>query len=94
MGGGRTESPASRCSVVFGAVIAVGLVPVGPALAQTSQQIAWCSGKDNPSPDQKVAACTAVVATGRFSGRSLALVYNNRANGHLRKNERDHALAD
>ena len=94
MGGGSIGSLASRRSIAFGALIAVGLVPVAPALAQTSQQIAWCSGRDNPSPEQKIAACTAVIVSGRYSGRNLALVYNNRANGHLRRNERDHALAD
>ncbi len=69
MGGGRTESPASRCSIVLGALIAVGVVPIAPVLAQTSQQVAWCSGKNNPSPEQKIAACTAVIVAGRYSGR-------------------------
>ena len=94
MGGGRAESLASRCWIVLGALIAVGVVPIAPGLAQTSQQVAWCSGKNNPNPEQKISACTAVTAGGRYSGRSLALARNNRANGHLKKNERDHALAD
>jgi tetratricopeptide (TPR) repeat protein len=71
----------------------IGVVPIVPVLAQTSQQVAWCSGKNNPNPEQNIAACTAVIVAGRYSGRSLALVYNNRANGHLKKDDRDHALA-
>jgi hypothetical protein len=77
------------------AVIAIGIVAAGPAGAQTPQQLAWCSGgKDSPGPDQKIAACTAVIQSGRYSGKSLALAFNNRANGYLKKEDQDRAIAD
>ena len=70
-------------------LIAIGIVAAGPAGAQTPQQLNWCSGgKDSPSPEQKIAACTAVIQSGRYSGKSLALVFNNRANGYLKKGDR------
>jgi tetratricopeptide (TPR) repeat protein len=78
--------------------IAVGLVAVGwmavvPAGAQTPQQISGCSGgKDGP--EQKIAACTAVIQSGLYAGKSLALVFNNRANGYLKKGDDDRAVAD
>jgi tetratricopeptide (TPR) repeat protein len=89
---------ASGRRVGFTALIAVGLITVGsiaavPAGAQTSQQISGCSGgKDGP--EQKIAACTAVIQSGRYSGKSLALVFNNRANGYLKKGDDDRAVAD
>jgi hypothetical protein len=55
----------------FGALIAIGVVPAMPAAAQTSQQLNWCSnGKHSPNPDQKIAACTAVIQSGRYSGKN------------------------
>ena len=63
--------------VGFCGVIAIGIVAAVPAGAQTSQQVNWCSGgKDSPSADQKIAACTAVIQSGRYSGKGLALVFN------------------
>src|SRR5258706_6680480 len=85
---------ASGRLVGYAVLIAVGIVAAGPAGAQTSRELNWCSGKESPSPDQKIAACTAVIQAGRYTGKNLALVYNNRANGHLKKDEHDRAIAD
>src|SRR5450755_915794 len=86
---------ASGRLAVFGALIAVGVVPAMPTAAQTSQQLNWCSnGKHSPNPDQKIAACTAVIQSGRYSGKNLAIVFNNRANGYLKKGDDDRAIAD
>ena len=89
---------ASGRRVGFTAFIAVELIALGwiaavPAGAQTSQQISACSGgKDGP--EQKIAACTAVIQSGRYSGKNLALVFNNRANGYLKKGDDERAIAD
>ena len=89
------EASGSGRLVGFCAFLAIGIVAAVPAGAQTSQQLNWCSGgRDSPSADQKIAACTAVIQSGHYSGKSLALVFNNRANGYLRKEDFDRAMAD
>ena len=79
---------------VFGAFIGVGLLP-GPASALTQQQIDWCKNKDNAySPDLQISGCTAVIESGKWSGKDLAWAYNGRGVAYNDKYDPDHALQD
>ncbi len=54
------------------ALIAVVLTHGLPARAQTAQQLNWCDGKDGATPDQQIGGCTAVIQSGKFTGKNLA----------------------
>ncbi len=69
-------------------------LPDWPAAAQTQQQIDQCMNTDSSSsPELQIAACTAVIQSGR-SGKDLALAYNNRAIDYRRNGDYDRAIAD
>ncbi|HSZ74680.1 MAG TPA: tetratricopeptide repeat protein, partial [Rhizomicrobium sp.] len=46
------------------------------------------------SIDDRLAACTAVIESGKYRGEDLGPIYLNRAVFHVKKNEDDAALAD
>jgi tetratricopeptide (TPR) repeat protein len=69
------------------------------AFAQTQEQIDWCQGKNNATPDLQIGGCTAVIQSGRFDGKGLATAFKNRCWAHLAlsyKTDRgtDEALSD
>jgi tetratricopeptide (TPR) repeat protein len=64
------------------------------ANAQTSQEIDACNGKINAAPDLQVSGCTAMLKSGKYTGKNLAIVYNNRCSGNNRKGAQDAAIAD
>jgi tetratricopeptide (TPR) repeat protein len=77
-----------------GAAIALALI-VAPAAADLQQDVAICNGDvAGASLDQKIASCTAVVESGRYSGANLGYVYVNRANAYDDKGDHDRALSD
>ena len=81
----------------FFGVVAILCAPplVAPAAAQMQAQISWCGNKGNSiSPSLQIQGCTAVIESGRMSGKSLAWAYANRGIGYKRMNDLDHALAD
>lgn len=61
---------------------------VSPAHAQNSDVCVKGQG------DAKLAACSAVIASGRWRGRDLAWAYNNRGNAYRDKGAPDRAIAD
>jgi len=66
-----------------------------PADAQTQQQIDWCENKEYAySPDMQLNGCTALIQSRRWSGKDLALIFNNRGNAYNDKNDYDRAIAD
>src|SRR5580698_9720267 len=69
-------------------------LPVPPAAAQTQQQVNQCMNTDASfSADLQIAACTAVIQSGR-SGKDFAQAYNNRAIAYRRSGNYDRAIAD
>jgi tetratricopeptide (TPR) repeat protein len=52
-----------------------------------------CNG-DGATAEDKIAACTRQIETGRLKEGDLALAYYNRANNWKAKNELDRAIAD
>src|ERR1700674_2006284 len=66
------------------AVLAVcGSVPLagGPASAQTQQQKDWCFKSDSTN-DQTIIGCTAVIGSGNYTGRDLAVAFYDRGFGY------------
>src|ERR1700722_703064 len=82
----------------FGAfVIALGLVGGGftPQVPPTGQTaIDWCNGDDHATPDMMIAGCSAMITSGEFSGRDLAIAYTNRGSAYDDKHDEDRAIAD
>src|SRR5258706_3838671 len=64
------------------------------ALAQTDQQIEWCAGKENPTPDLQIASCTASIQSRRLSGKDLSITYSQRGNAYYTKGQYDRAIQD
>ncbi len=65
------------------------------AFAQNrEQQIASCTSGDPKTLAEKVAGCTALIASGQESGENLAVIFNNRGNGYDDQNDFAHAIAD
>src|SRR6476469_1618002 len=80
-------------SVATAVVTAIG-IGTAPAIAQTSQQLEWCNGKEGPSLDQQVTGCTALIKSGKYSGHNLAIVFNNRGTAYDKKGDFDRAIVD
>jgi lipoprotein NlpI len=59
----------------------------------TSQQLA-CSGRDHPTTDQKIVACTDMIQSRQYSGKILSTAFNNRGVAYNAKGDLDHAFAD
>ena len=55
----------------------------------TQQQIDWCTGSSEPSPDLMIDGCTAVIQSG-----PRAWAFNNRGSAYGRKGDYDRAIAD
>ena len=65
------------------------------ALAQSrEQQITACTSGDPNALTEKIAACTALIASGQESSENLAVILNNRGNGYDDQNDFAHAIAD
>ena len=80
--------------VSVGAALIAGTLIVSAAVAQTSEQTLWCNGTGNPTPDQQIKACTAVIASRTVTGDKLAIVYNLRGNAYLSTRDYDRAITD
>src|SRR6185503_13745069 len=82
-----------RIGVLVSVLVSVlGLAALPSASqAQTQQQLDWCNGKGDATAEQKVVGCTALIQSGQYTGKDLAIVYYLR--GKAQK-DRDKALAD
>ncbi|HZS63500.1 MAG TPA: hypothetical protein VFA53_03240, partial [Xanthobacteraceae bacterium] len=69
--------------IAFAAGLALtAVVPLSPAAAQSQQQLNWCEGKDGAPPDLIIGGCTAVIQSGKITGKNLAAAFNNRGNAY------------
>jgi tetratricopeptide (TPR) repeat protein len=75
-------------------VACVALVLVGPAAAETQQQIDWCNGKGSVGADLVISGCTAIIQTKGKSSKDLSTAFNNRGNAYYDKKDYDRAIAD
>src|SRR5215469_15724413 len=86
----------ARCAVQhFVKFLAGALLFVTPVAAEVSQDWMVCSGKlPAARPDQRVAACTAVIAAGGETPTNLAVAYCSRGVAHHARDQLDRAIAD
>ncbi len=82
-----------RRFVCFG-IAFVASAWIGPAAAQTKQQLNWCNGQNNATPQQRVVGCDAGIKTGKYKGAQLGPFYINRGRGHADMGNLDRAMAD
>lgn len=80
--------------VCAGAALIAATLLAPAAVAQTAEQTLWCNGTGNPTPDQQINGCTAVIASRSVTGDKLAIVYNLRGNAYLYKGDYDRAIED
>lgn len=73
------------------AIVAVSLLCAATAFAQTAEQRRACEGEDGATIEQRIAACTALIKSGRDKGEKLAEAYDNR--GVAYRSRGDHNLA-
>jgi tetratricopeptide (TPR) repeat protein len=83
-----------RCArwLAIGVFLVAGIAAAAPTGgAQTQQQTAWC--QDNPV-DARIVGCTAIIQSGRWSGKKLAVVFGNRGGAYYGKKDYDRAIAN
>jgi len=82
------------CKVLACAAIVL-TAPLPQAVAQTQQQMDWCRNSGNAfSPDQVILGCTAGIEMRRWSGKDLAVAYNNRGSARNMQGDFDDAIDD
>jgi tetratricopeptide (TPR) repeat protein len=92
----RIRFPGS-CSKVIAVALGLiggGFAPALPAGAQSDQQVQWCNGDDQATPDQMIRGCTALIRSGEYSGSDLAMIFTNRGSAYDDKRDEDRAIAD
>jgi hypothetical protein len=62
--------------------------------AQTLQLDRPCTGGDSPKPGIRIPACTAMIQSGQYAERRLAILFNNRCSAYARDNADDLAIKD
>jgi lipoprotein NlpI len=78
--------------VVALALISGGFTPAAPVTAEKA--LDWCNGDDHATPDMMIAGCSAMISSGEYSGRDLAIAYTNRGSAYDDKRDEDRAIAD
>src|SRR5262245_37976109 len=63
-----------------------------PAVADFAEDTKLCNGGANL--DERIAACTRQISSGRWKGRDLSVTYNNRGYAYRNKGDYDRAIAD
>jgi hypothetical protein len=73
--------------------LTLSLALCGVASAQMQQQLKLCDKIDEPA-DARIAACTAAIQSGQFSGKALATLYYDRGMAYHYKQDFTRAIAD
>ena len=84
----------ARLALAIIAWTAVSLLQSPAVIGQTQQQIDWCDFKGNPTPDLRIAGCTAVIQSGKNTGVSLSLAFAYRGVAYSHKKDYAAAIAD
>ena len=90
----RCRSRFLPATIVALGLIAGGLVAPTPAGAETLRQFHACNNDGNPTPDEAINGCTAMIRSGKYRGRNLAIAYTNRGSAYDDKHDEDRAIAD
>jgi tetratricopeptide (TPR) repeat protein len=79
---------------VIATLMQTAIAWAGPAAIPTTQQLNWCEGKSDPTPDTQIIGCSAVIQTGEYFQNDLAIAYRNRGIAYAKKNEYQSAISD
>src|SRR2546429_3191166 len=79
---------------IAGTAFTAGLLVMAPALAQAQQQVDWCTGKSGATLEQQVSGCTALIESGNYTGKNLAIVFYDRGIAYYAKKDYESAIAD
>jgi tetratricopeptide (TPR) repeat protein len=74
-------------------LLAGGLLCAPPAFALTKLEIA-CAGSAGATIEQRIAACTKIIASGRGTAHDRAVAFNNRGGAFYYKGQVERAMAD
>ena len=78
-----------------GGLLLSAVLPIWHVAAYSQPQVDRCASNDrNIALDQRIEACTAAIASGRWSGPGLAWAYNNRSLAYILQGDYDRAIAD
>ena len=80
--------------IAVSAFIAIGLTPVEPAGAQATRQQSACDIQSGARPDVVISSCTALIQSGRDTGRNLAAAFTVRGRAYRGLGDLDRAIAD
>src|SRR5487761_1858967 len=86
--------PRGPAAVKIGAAVLMLVLLASPARAQTAQAFEQCGGEEVATPDARIAACTALIASGELNPTNLAAAYDNRGVAYAAQSRFDLALAD
>ena len=75
-------------------LVLIALAGMESVLAQGSDPLDTCNGKNNASADARIEGCTAVIKTGKYRASNAAPLYYNRGNAYREKGDYDGAIAD
>src|SRR2546429_9233328 len=78
---------------IAGTAFTAGLLVMAPALAQAQQQVDWCTGS-GATLEQQVSGCTALIESGNYTGKNLAIVFYDRGIAYYAKKDYESAIAD
>src|SRR5689334_101375 len=86
--------PMPRLRHVLLLAVAALALPAMPALAQRSADEQRCTGQQSVTASAQIAACTALIDSGRFSRQNLSILHSNRGIAYGKAGDLDRAVGD
>jgi len=74
------------------ALAAITGVSSSAARGQTQQEFNWCIAENDPTADQRISGCTAVIQARKLKGKGLAFAFINRGVAYYQKRQYDQAI--
>ncbi len=81
-------------SIACVASIGLEFASCSPVFAQPADHAQWCEGRANPTFDQRIDACTKIIADNKQTPEKLAWAYGNRGVAYVNNGDIAHARAD
>ena len=86
-------SPPCRWAAWAALALALPLALAAPARAQSADE-RRCTGQWRATPDERIAACTVLIESGRYQGANLAILHHDRGLAMRAKGDAGRALDD
>ena len=83
-----------RGGLIVALLLAAAYLLSSPVIAETTTDQSLCANEDNKVAKAKIAACTRLIKSGKYKGRNLSSVYQNRAEGYRATDAFDTAISD